>query len=224
MINPDGVCKGHYRKNVLNQNLNRFYLQPDPVKQPEVYGIKKLMEYYGERIKFYMDFHAHSGNKGHFVYGNACDDILEQIEANLYSKIVGLNCPNFEYEYCCFSKKQMKTRDKYEDMTKEGAGRVVAYTQFKIIQSYTFELGFHQANYVQNLQLIQNQNLKVSNYQCTQENIEESAKNEPYFFTPECFYICGKALVCSILDYYDKNPYSRIQSTEYKDIKGLRKD
>lgn len=57
-----------------------------------------------------------------------------------------MNCPDFEYDYCCFSKKQMASRDRYEDMTKEGAGRVVAYTHANILHSYTFELGFHLSN------------------------------------------------------------------------------
>lgn len=52
-----------------------------------------------------MDFHSHAGNKGHFVYGNAYDDIFEQAEATYISKLIGFNCPNFEFEHSCFSKK-----------------------------------------------------------------------------------------------------------------------
>lgn len=29
MLNPDGVFKGNYRMDAYNQNLNRYYLNPD---------------------------------------------------------------------------------------------------------------------------------------------------------------------------------------------------
>ena len=29
-LNPDGVFRGYYRQDTLNQNLNRFYKNPDP--------------------------------------------------------------------------------------------------------------------------------------------------------------------------------------------------
>lgn len=37
-------------------------------------------------------------------------------------------------------------KDRFEEMTKEGCGRVFAYNTTKIIYSYTLECGFHQAN------------------------------------------------------------------------------
>jgi hypothetical protein len=37
----------------------------------------------------------------------------------------------------------MKAKDKYEDMNKEGCGRVVFYKEFGIIHSYTLECGYH---------------------------------------------------------------------------------
>ena len=42
MINPDGVYHGHYRMDIFNQNLNRYYKNPDPNKQPSCYSVKKL--------------------------------------------------------------------------------------------------------------------------------------------------------------------------------------
>jgi murein tripeptide amidase MpaA len=42
MLNPDGVSNGHCRMDALNQNLNRYYKNPDPIKQPSCYSIMKL--------------------------------------------------------------------------------------------------------------------------------------------------------------------------------------
>lgn len=46
MLNPDGVFHGHYRMDTLNQNLNRFYLDPDPFKHPSSFALKKLGQYF----------------------------------------------------------------------------------------------------------------------------------------------------------------------------------
>ena len=42
MLNPDGVYNGHYRMDIFNQNLNRYYLNPDPIVQPSAFAVKKL--------------------------------------------------------------------------------------------------------------------------------------------------------------------------------------
>ena len=61
----------------------------------------------------------------------------------VYAKTLALNSPNFEYDFCNFSKKQMTSKDRYEDLTKEGWGRVWFYRNLQVINAYTLECGFH---------------------------------------------------------------------------------
>lgn len=42
ILNPDGVANGHYRMDIFNQNLNRFYIKPEPFQQPSAYAVKKI--------------------------------------------------------------------------------------------------------------------------------------------------------------------------------------
>jgi murein tripeptide amidase MpaA len=48
MLNPDGVSNGHCRMDYLNQNLNRYYNDPDPAKQPSCYSVMKLCGHYNK--------------------------------------------------------------------------------------------------------------------------------------------------------------------------------
>lgn len=77
MLNPDGVYQGNYRMDMLGQNLNRFYIDPEPFKQPSSYALKKLGEYFKleNRLCFFMDLHAHPQKKGNFIYGNNIENI-----------------------------------------------------------------------------------------------------------------------------------------------------
>ena len=88
MINPDGVFHGHMRKDRFLQNLNRFYKKPNPQRQPTCYALKNIVEYFSEnhRLVFFTDFHAHSGLKNVFVYGNFCN-FVRQVESRLFVKI-----------------------------------------------------------------------------------------------------------------------------------------
>ena len=79
MINPDGVYDGHYRMDIFNQNLNRYYKDPDPDTTPVPFACKELLKYYNEagRLFYYCDLHGHPNRKGHFVYGNALKDYMD---------------------------------------------------------------------------------------------------------------------------------------------------
>ena len=62
-----------------------------------------------------------------------------------------MNNKIFEYEYCNFSERHMNARDRGEDMTKEGCGRVVVYRLANIVHSYTLECGIVSCNSMNNL-------------------------------------------------------------------------
>lgn len=112
MINPDGVYNGYYRMDTYNQNLNRHYNGPKITRQPSIFAIRTLVEYLKieKRLFFYCDLHAHSAKKGSFLFGNAMDDLTKQVESQLYAKMIDINCVNFHYDSCIFSKKHMMAR------------------------------------------------------------------------------------------------------------------
>lgn len=43
MLNPDGVYRGYYRLDTQNQNLNRYYLDPNKELQPTIWATKQAI-------------------------------------------------------------------------------------------------------------------------------------------------------------------------------------
>ena len=72
LLNPDGVYRGYYRSDTLNQNLNRYYTDPDPKQQPSIWAVKEVVKGWGKsgRLLAYVDLHAHANKKGCFMFGN----------------------------------------------------------------------------------------------------------------------------------------------------------
>ena len=66
-----------------------------------------------------------------------------------------MNDINFEFHECDFSMKHMYHKDRADkgksgqpDLTKQGSGRVYGFRKLGLIHSYTIELGYHNANYL----------------------------------------------------------------------------
>ena len=142
--NPDGVYNGHFRKDRLLQNLNRFYKRPDIKKQSSCYALRNLMDCFSEnhRLIFFMDFHAHSGIRNNFVYGNH-SNFVRQVETRLFAQILDKVSDSFTYEDSDFSAYQMKHKEKTEETGKEGTARVMGYIHCLLAHSYTMELTYH---------------------------------------------------------------------------------
>lgn len=231
MINPDGVANGHYRMDTFNQNLNRYYKNPDFQKQPMIFAIKELVQYLvqEDRLFFYCDLHSHAAKKGCFFFGNALDYVM-QVESMLFAKVMSLNCVNFEYDSCNFTLKHMYAKDKGEKLTKEGAGRVCVYRMSNIIHSYTLECGFHYSNTLNRVvhpkQGHTSSNKANITYRETDvTNIDSQVyKENPPYYTIEMYEDIGKAMLVSILDIFEKNPCSRLVNTQYITLDNLRRE
>ena len=81
MINPDGVIDGNFRCDSRGKNLNRFYTNPSPQQQPEIFAIKAFLldMIKNKRIYFCLDLHAHVNKQGSFIYGNSTGNIKGQL-------------------------------------------------------------------------------------------------------------------------------------------------
>uniref|UniRef100_K3WVH7 tubulin-glutamate carboxypeptidase n=1 Tax=Globisporangium ultimum (strain ATCC 200006 / CBS 805.95 / DAOM BR144) TaxID=431595 RepID=K3WVH7_GLOUD len=158
MLNPDGVCQGYYRTDTRGVNLNRVYEAPSPKHAPTVFAAKELLL---DLVKacggascdqapdnvVYLDLHAHANRRGCFVYGNhvATEEtgIAQQIETQLFARLVALNTPFFDYLACSFDKENMSRHDLRDNnnatTSREGSGRVALYKATGLAYMYTIE-------------------------------------------------------------------------------------
>jgi hypothetical protein len=220
IINTDGVYRGYYRYDTNSLNMNRHYSNPNIKVTPEIYGIKKIFEYYAseKRIKYYFDLHACNSSKGMFVFGNALE-YQNHIENCMIPKLIEINSEFLKFEDCNFKESSMRSKGKGDKQNKEGTGRVFFYRKFDIIHSYTIE-----ASYFKSLAKNSLVPINTNNTECNLNNIEyDSDFDDGQFLTPFCYEKMGIALLISLLDYEEINPFSRISNTEYCSIENLRK-
>lgn len=106
----------------------------------------------------------------------------------------------------------MTFKDSAEVMTKEGCGRVVAYRLTGITHSYTLELGVHSG---QRNELAAESNTEVK---IEGQGYVNYGENREVMFTQVSFKEAGRALLISILDILELNPYTRVTNDREKSI------
>ena len=135
-----------------------------------------------------------------------------------------MNHSGFEYEYCNFSQKHMNAKDRFENLTKEGCGRVVMHKEANIIHSYSLECGIISAINFNTIPEPSNTDFRADGKGFLPEEIEGSdyegikMADSSVLFTQDSYRNLGKNLLVSILDVFDKNPYSRVYSSRYKSM------
>jgi hypothetical protein len=143
MINPDGVACGNYRCSLSGNDLNRRWKNPQMIAHPEIYNLRIMIKRFQEDrpVVMFCDLHGHSRKYDTFIY--ACNPkywktffpasegppkYLERLVPKVLNKVV----PNFSYNGCAYSVSK----------SKEGTGRVTAWKEFKIFNSFTMEASF----------------------------------------------------------------------------------
>lgn len=225
MLNPDGVIRGHMRHDQYGNNLNRHYKSPSLEQQPSIFAAQTLIDYYAtnNRLLMYLDLHAHSTKKGCFIYGNVLNSIDDQIQNQLFCKLIALNSPYFDYDGCLFSTEHMKRIDPGDvdsGLSAEGSGRVNTFLKNHLIHSYTLECNYNSSK-------IENEISILENDPCS-TNPEFSLPYSSIFttntvkYTPLSFENVGRACLISLLDIRHHNPCSRITTSKFKSLENIR--
>jgi hypothetical protein len=216
-----GVYRGHFRMDQLGQNLNRYYTDPDPHKQPSIFALKSIIDYYaGEgKLAMYLDLHAHASKRGCFIYGNVVDSFNDQVQNQLFCRLIALNTPHFDYEGCLFSKDHMTRIDPGDGMTAEGSSRVYSYLAHKLIHSYTLECNYNTGRICNEIPLPEG-DLGDS---CTHLAYRSWSATSPLEkYTPASYENVGQACVIALLDIRGQNPCPRIGRSRWRTLERLR--
>ncbi len=145
MLNPDGVYRGHYRLDTQGNNLNRFYKNPSFENQPTIYAARELFcnLHAQKKLFFYCDLHAHASKKGSFLIGNSME-LKKTIEAMLFTRLFSMNCENMDFAMSNFSVFNNNSKERGDEHTKSGSGRVALYLNSNITHCYTLEAHYHK--------------------------------------------------------------------------------
>lgn len=217
MLNPDGVARGHFRVDQNGINLNRCYAFPSMHDHPSIYTTKVYIEkIISPNLCFYLDLHAHGSKKSCFVYGNFID-MPRQAENELFSKLLEINSPYFDYMDCDFSEKSMTSKDPKDHHSKEGSGRVAFFRSLNLTFSYTIEAAFYIPKNLHPIPPIVN--IKTGR-RCSEVAVVEKFLVQVY--NRLMFIDAGAAILSSILDVFSINPLSRLGASEYKNVEVLK--
>lgn len=88
-------------------------------------------------ISFCLDLHAHVNKQGAFIYGNSTGILSDQIKVCLFPKLLSFNNEIFDFNSCNFSEKNMTSKDKGDELSKEGASKVAIFKETGLAECWT---------------------------------------------------------------------------------------
>lgn len=132
MMNPDGVCAGNYRTNLLGFDLNRRWEGSKTKNLHEAAFIKRYIAEVtkGREIAFMLDLHGHSRKMFSFFYGNP--NPANPADVRMFPLICSKLSPHLRFEDCTFT----------SDELKRNTARVQFGLSFRCSNIFTFEASF----------------------------------------------------------------------------------
>ena len=140
MLNPDGVINGHYRCNLAGYDLNRHWHDPDRNVHPTIFHAKDLLRNLqrDQEVVMFCDIHGHSVKHNLFLYG--CPKAKpESATARMQPDGEPFfhdfpNVLNFASSFFSMPDSRFVI-----EKIKEHTGRVVAWRELGIANSFTLE-------------------------------------------------------------------------------------
>lgn len=141
MVNPDGIISGNYRCNTQGKDMNRcFFADDDPEAKNRLTEVEHIRAFMEEnfskkvpekrnKLKMFLDIHAHSGQRDIFIYAphSQSDEIQQKIRN--FPALLDKISPYFSFEGCKFG------NEKY----KKNCARLGVYRDYDLNHSYTIE-------------------------------------------------------------------------------------
>jgi hypothetical protein len=144
ILNPDGTVCGNYRSSLAGVDLNRQWILPNKDLHPTIFHIKEMLSNVKKErpLLVYCDLHCHSKKKNSFIYGcntAANGGFTSWTKVRLLPRVLAKVTPLFNIKDCRFR----------IDPSKLGTGRVVAWKEFGVTNSFTLESSFFGYEYGQ---------------------------------------------------------------------------
>lgn len=146
----------------------------------------------------------------------------------LLPRLISLNSLNFDFVECSFSEKMMNCKDKKDGLSREGSGRVAMYKATGNPLCYTLECNYASGRRINHLssKLIHatgEYEAELSITDCHSKIYTGLVTKAPPY-TIEIFEDVGRAFCIGILDYIEKNPISRVPTSNFRCIDNVKSD
>jgi hypothetical protein len=176
-------------------------------------------------------------------YGNALD-FVQQVETVTYMKLCALNSPHFDFDGCNFTERNMRSTDKRDGLSKEGSGRVGMFTALGISHCYTLECNYNTGRIVNATAEVTGMPSAVGPASGSRGGVSSSSSSTVSSssssqalgrvspssngrgrvpkYTGEIYAGVGRALLVSVLDLENANPWSRIRGSPFTTTDAVR--
>lgn len=108
----------------------------------------------------------------------------------------------------------MTMKDKNEPMSKEGCSRVVIGNITKLVHCLAMETGIYKIDPLRELDQIDNKEFQFNNMGIQQTDAKGFLS---------MFHSIGEAMMISLLDRIEKNPFSRLTNSSFKNLEELKR-